>query len=609
MKKGKRSRYLTITAFLNIKSQIISRGSMKTLLRLFEYAKEFKWYFISSIFSMILLTGINLAIPRFITPLFSMMSGEDEVFTFTSVLYLAVALFILYASRVLFSFLSSYIPHVGSWKFVAKMRSKVYDHIQNLSMDYFSDKQTGQLMSRVINDTNMFEQLVAHAIPNVITNVLTLVGVTIILLTISAKLALLTLIPVPFILVLVFWFSKKVRPIFKNAQEKIADLSADLQDNFSGIREIKVFNQEEYESRNIFAKAWEHSKSILMALKYSAVFHPSITFSTSLGTVIVVLFGGMFALKGTVNTADIAAFLLYLAMFYQPITALAQMMEDVQRAMAGAERVFEVLDEESTVSDAPNAIDIDKAEGEIKFENVSFKYEDDIPVLKDINFTVKPGTTLALVGPTGVGKSTISKLISRFYDPTEGRIMVDGIGMKDIAVKSLRKNISIVLQDVFLFNGTIADNISYSRQEASRQEIIEASKAAYIHGFIETLPQGYDTMVGERGLRLSGGQKQRVAIARAILKNASVLILDEATSAVDTETETEIQNAINGLSGKCTMVIIAHRLSTVRKADNIIVLTDNKITEQGTHEELMSKKGIYSRLYTLQYEAQINRLM
>ena len=251
---------------------------MKTILRLFSYAKEFKAYFVWAVFSMILLTAANLAIPKFITPLFSMMSGENEIFTMESVLYLAVALFALYLLRALFSFLSNYIPHIGSWKFVAKMESMVYDHIQGLSMDYFSDKQTGQLMSRVINDTRMFEQLVAHAIPNVITNVLTLAGVTIILLMTSVKLALLTLIPVPFILILVYWFSKKVRPVFKQAQEKVADLSANLQDNFSGIREIKVFNQEEYESKNISKKAWEYSKSILSALKFSGIFHPSIIF-------------------------------------------------------------------------------------------------------------------------------------------------------------------------------------------------------------------------------------------------------------------------------------------------------------------------------------------
>ena len=317
----------------------------------------------------------------------------------------------------------------------------------------------------------------------------------------------------------------------------------------------------------------------------------------------------MMALKGNVNTADIAGFLLYLAMFYQPITALAQMMEDVQRALAGADRVFEILDEQSSIKDVEGAVELKDAHGKITFKNVSFQYEDDLPILNDICFDVMPGQTLALVGPTGVGKSTVAKLLSRFYDPTDGKVLVDDIDLKNVTQKSLRDNISIVLQDVFLFNGTIADNISYSKQDASREEVIEAAKSAYIHDFIVTLPEGYDTMVGERGLRLSGGQKQRVAIARAILKSAKILILDEATSAVDTETETEIQKAIAGLEGKCTMVIIAHRLSTVRNSDNIIVLTENKIAEQGTHEKLMESKGIYSRLYTLQYEAQLNRLL
>lgn len=582
---------------------------MKNLKRLFSYAKGYKWYFIITIFSMIALTAINLATPKFITPLFSMMTEDNVEFTLESVIYLAGALLLLYLFKVLFDFLASYISHKGSWRFVAEMRSRVYDHLQNLSMEYFSDKQTGQLMSRVINDTRMFEQLIAHAIPFLVTNTLTLIGVTIILLNMSVPLALLTIIPVPFILLVTRWFAKKVRPIFLKSQEKIAELNAILQDNFSGIREIKVFNQESYESENISDKAWAHSNTILQALKHTAIFHPTIAFATSMGTVIVVLFGGIFALNGTVNAAQIVGFLLYLAMFYQPITTLAQMMEDVQRALAGTERIFEILDEKPTVKDAPDAIELKDVKGKIEFCNVHFKYEEKIPILENISFNIEPGKTLALVGPTGVGKSTIAKLVSRFYDPNSGDIKLDGIDIKSITTHSLRQNISIVLQDVFLFNGTIAQNIAYSKHDATQEEIVEAARAAYIHKFILKLPQGYDTRVGERGLRLSGGQKQRVAIARAILKKATVLILDEATSAVDTETESEIQKAINNLSGTCTMIIIAHRLSTVRKADKIIVLTDCTINEQGTHLQLMDKGGTYSKLYSLQYEAQINKLM
>ena len=459
-------------------------------------------------------------------------------------------------------------------------------------------------MSRVINDTRDFELLYAHMIPEMITNIVTFAGVLIVLLTIDAKLALITCAPIPFILISGIVFAKKVNPYFRTSTRKMGELNGKLQDNLSGIHEIQSFGREEYETGRINEKNFDHVRAMLQALKVSAVFHPSVEFISSIGTILVVGFGGYLAYSEGLSAETVVAFLLYLSLFYQPVTGLANLLENMQQSLAGAERVMGILDAPCEIEDRPGAKDIGDVEGEVEFKNVSFSYVEGIPVLNDVSFKCSPGQMLALVGPTGVGKTTITQLISRFYEPTSGSIMIDGKDIRDVTIESLRGNISAVLQDTFLFNGTIAENISYAKPDASMEEIRKAARAANIDEEIEAMPGGYDSMVGERGVKLSGGQKQRIAIARAILRGAPIILLDEATAAVDVETERKIRDAINSLVGKRTVIAIAHRLSTIRSADQILVIEEGRVAERGTHEELLKLGGSYAHMYEIQAESE-----
>lgn len=596
---------------------------MKLLARVLHYAKPYRKYLIIAGLSALGMTGLNLLTPALLRDFIARMTGDSKglslqslynviagitgsgtggkSLTLESVYVIAALLLASYLIRVLFSYMSSYLAHKASWNLVADMRTIVYDHLQKLSLRFYHNKQTGQLLSRVINDTATFENLIAHSIPDIATNILVVAGVTTILLFMNWKLALLTFVPVPFLLLATMLFAKKVLGAFRDAQQTLADLNADLQDNLSGIKEIQVFNKEKEEREKISRRSRSFADAILSALRMSAVFHPSVEFITALGTVIVVLFGGIMATQLQVGTADIVAFLLYLGMFYGPISTLARVMEDIQRSFAGGERVFETLDTEPDIADLPGAKAIGHCRGALEFDHVTFRYRDDVPVLEDISFSAQPGQMIALVGPTGVGKTTIISLIPRFYDPVAGIIRLDGADLKDITLSSLRSKVSMVLQDVFLFNGTIADNIAYGCPGATRQQIEDAAKAACAHDFISEAPDGYNTVVGERGLLLSGGQKQRISIARAVLKNSPVLVLDEATASVDTETEALIQRAIHNLAGTRTIIVIAHRLSTVKRADKIIVLEKGSIVESGSHDELYAAGGLYSRLCKAQF--------
>lgn len=573
---------------------------MKTLWKLTKEAARYKGLYVIAILSTLSLTFVNLAAPKVLSSMTGVVERGVDDASLSTVMYLALALLVLYLLRILFRFMSNYLTHKAAWYLVGDLRSRLYDKLQSLDLGFFHDKQTGDLMSRVVNDTRDFELLYAHMIPEMITNVVTFGGVLTILLTINWRLALITCAPIPLILASGIVFAKIVRPYFRASQKCMGELNAQLQDSLSGLHEIQSFGQERYESERVRVKNFEQVAAMLRALRASAVFHPTVEFLSSAGTVLVVFFGGFLAYRGQLSVEDIVAFVLYLSLFYAPVSSLANLLENLQQSLAGAERVTLILDTPSAIENAPDAVDLGMAEGGITFENVSFHYSNGIPVLKDISFSCKPGMMVALVGPTGVGKTTTTQLISRFYDPTEGRILIDGKDIRSVTLESLRHNISPVLQDTFLFNGTIAENIGYAKPDATREEIEAAAKAANIHDDILAMPEQYETKVGERGLRLSGGQKQRVAIARAILRKSPIIILDEATASVDVQTEKQIQKAIQNLSGQRTVVAIAHRLSTIRDADMILVIHEGRIAEQGTHEELLGRRGLYFKMHEAQ---------
>jgi len=575
---------------------------MKPFSLLFKLSKRYVWSIALTALTMLGLVAAQLIIPWLIRTLISTLTSsalaESSLDTITRLSAVALLVFI---ARGFMQFVRSFQAHIAGWGVVADSRKLVYQQLQRLSLRYYEDKQTGQLMSRVINDTELFERMIAHALPDVFVNIVTLIGVTAILFSLSWQLTLLTLIPIPIIALTLIIYAKLVRPAFRYRQSELGELNAVLNDSISGVREIKAFAHEEIDMVKVGARIENYLRSNLKALKIMAIFTPVLDFAAGIGQLIVIFFGSRLALRGVLQIADLVAFFLYLDSFYQPVRNLNNAWEAVQESMAGFERVAEILNETPDITEPEKPTPLpEPVRGALRFENVSFHYIPQETILNNVSLDIPAGSTLALVGPTGVGKSTFASLIPRFYDVCGGKITLDGIDIRSLDTKELRSQISMVLQDVVLFHGSIRENILFGNPLASEDEMLTAAKIANVQEFIPAMPEGYDTMIGERGVKLSGGQKQRISIARALLKNSPILILDEATSSVDAETEMLIQEALERLIHGRTTIIIAHRLSTVRSADQIAVLEGSAITELGTHAQLIAREGHYHRLYSIQ---------
>jgi ABC-type multidrug transport system fused ATPase/permease subunit len=487
-----------------------------------------------------------------------------------------------------------------SQRVIYELRSEIYNHLQHLSFRFFDRAQTGDLMSRVTADVEAVRMAAGMGAVNGTMHLATVVMTITSMFLLDWKLALITLIFMPFLLDAIRRFTKLTRPAWTQVQEETAALTNILQENLSGIRLVRAFAREREQMAQFQAQNERFLQANLRAIRLNALWSNYMSFLTAVGSVIVLWYGGRQVIRGEITVGTLIAFNAYVANLPNPIRMLGMITNHFTRAAAGLTRIFELLDTESEVKDRPGARAVGRLKGAVTFENVSFAYGQDRPVLEGINLEVRPGQRVAILGMTGSGKTSLINLIPRFYDPTSGRVLIDGIDIREMALQSLRANIGIVLQESFLFSTTLRENIAYGRPHASMAEIIEAAKAAQIHDWIASLPQGYETVVGERGVGLSGGQRQRIAIARALLMNAPILLLDESTSAVDMETERKISAAMDRLMQRRTAFIIASRLSTVMSADLVLVLEDGRIVQRGTHAELLAQEGLYRTIYEMQ---------
>ena len=572
---------------------------MKVFLRLLKYLKAYwRWVVISTI-CLLLLTILNLLPPLFQRQIIDDVVGERLLGRLPR---LVLGLAGVYALTHFLRSVDLYLRHVLGERFLLDLRVLLYDYLQRLSISFFESRQTGEIMSRITNDVNALENFVTHSVGFLIVDLLRLVGTAIILFALDWQLALLTLLPVPVLAAAMRLFNTRVRPIYRKIRDRLGDINAELQDSISGIRVIQAFGQERHELDQFTRRSARYYEERVKGIRYWATFFPAMGFVASLGMVIVLGFGVHRILSGALTLGGLVAFISYVASFYEPINRLVQVDNTVQQAIAAGERVFELLDTVPEIEDEPDAVELPAIQGAIAFEGVSFRYGTGEEVLRDVSFQMQPGQVVALVGPSGAGKTSIANLIPRFYDPISGRVMVEGRDVREVKLASLRRQVAVVLQDTFLFNGTVRDNVVYGQPDAGEDEMIAAAKAAYAHEFIASLPQGYETEIGERGVKLSGGQKQRLALARAILTDPRILILDEATSSVDAEAEYLIQQALEKVLEGRTALVIAHRLSTIRHADKIIALEEGRIVEVGDHRQLLARGGLYSQMYRRQYD-------
>ncbi|MET0958879.1 MAG: ABC transporter ATP-binding protein [Psychrobacillus psychrotolerans] len=569
------------------------------LKKFFSYYKPHKRLFIidfsSAVFVAILELAYPVAVQWFIDDL--LPTGDWSMITKISILLLVV--FIL---STFLQYVVSYFGHKLGINIETDMRQQLFTHVQRQSFRFFDNTKTGHIMSRITNDLFDIGELAHHGPEDLFIAIMTLIGAFTIMYNINPELAIIAIVMVPILSVVATYGNIMMNRAWKNMYGKIADVNARVEDSVSGVRVVQSFTNETFEIARFKEDNGQFRLAKLVAYKVMAGTHSSIYMLTRLVTLVVLVVGAWFTYKGALTTGELVSFVLYVNVLIKPVDKITALLELYPKGMAGFKRFLELIEQEPEIQDSPNALTVQHLKGDINFEQVGFRYDEHKPVLDNINLSIKAGETIAFVGPSGAGKTTICSLIPRFYDVQEGEISVDGLNIQDITMKSLRSQIGIVQQDVFLFTGSIRENIAYGKQDASEEEIRDAAKKAHLEDMIASLPEGYDTQIGERGLKLSGGQKQRLAIARMFLKNPPILILDEATSALDTETERFIQKSLMELAENRTTLIIAHRLATIRDADRVLVVTENGIEEDGSYSDLVAQDGIFARLHNIQFQ-------
>ena len=573
------------------------------LKKLFAYYGPYKSLFYSDMFFAILGAAVTLIIPlvvRYITNDVVYFEADEAR---RSILFLGILMVALVLLEIFCNFYIAYFGHIMGAKMEADMRRDIFGHYQKLTFAFYDNQKVGHLLSRITSDLFDISELLHHGPEDLVISVIKIIGSFAILLAVNVRLAFVAFAFIPVMAVFAFIFNGKMRKAFKRNREKIAEINSQIEDSLSGIRVVKSFANEKEEMKKFKRGNDNFVAAKKISYKYMGIYHSGLGAMSTLITVVVLVVGVVMMLSGTVALTDLITFLLYIANFTDPVKKLVAFTEQFQNGYTGFERFLEILSIAPDIEDKPDAVSVGQMRGEIEFRDVSFRYDDQNDrVLNHINLKVDAGDYMALVGPSGVGKTTLCSLIPRFYDVSSGSITVDGIDIRDIKLDDLRNNVGIVQQDVYLFAGTILDNIRYGRMDATDEEVVRAAKNANAHDFIMSFPQGYHTDIGQRGVKLYGGQKQRLSIARVFLKNPPILIFDEATSALDNESEQVVQKSLEGLAKERTTFVIAHRLTTIQNAQKILVLTEDGIAEEGTHEELLLKKGIYEALYHRNFE-------
>lgn len=574
---------------------------MTIYLRLLSYVRPYLPRLVIAIICIIVAASANLYIPWIIKNVI------DDVLTTKNMAMLnmiSVGIVLVFFVRGIFFYGQTYLMSFIGQKVIIDIREAVYRHLQKLSLSYFDKRQTGTIMSYVTNDVAALQNALIESVVELVTEGMVLVGSLGAMFYIHWKLSLLTLTTLPLVALTINIFGKKLRKAGKVMQERTADITSVLQETISSVRVIKSFAREDYEIERFNRENYFNFRAHMKTAQLMATLTPTIEFLAALGVTVIIWYGGREVIAGNLTSGSLIAFLIYVVNISNPIKRLSKVYGNIQRALAAAERVFSVLDTQPEIADLPDAKELPPVNGRVAFENVTFEYKAGETALQEVSMAAEPGQMVAIVGPSGAGKTTFASLLPRFYDPGSGRITLDGIDIKTVTLRSLREQIGMVPQETVLFNGTIYDNILYGDLTATEEQVMAAAKAANAHNFIVAMPEGYKTHIGERGCKLSGGQRQRISIARAILKNPRVLILDEATSALDTESEKLVQDALDKLMVGRTSFVIAHRLSTIQRADRIVVMDKGRIVETGIHEELIHAGGLYEKLYQIQFSEQ-----